>query len=212
MGRDTPVDITIRYGLDICGSNSGWKGGYFPLHPDRLSVKRPGVDLTTHASNAEEKESVELYFYSSSGPSWQVIKRTLSFFVRTLMRCLYLRKCYGFLGLFKRCRGSFLLHVVTERETSLTSKISNTTGGIITRKIRCRFWTAGSTPVRGMAYVYIHLCNVPLPIKNLRFQTFIISYNSEYKIGLHPWQLNVDIWLFLVLHSTVVLVMTQANW
>ena len=35
--------------------------------------------LPTHPSSAEVKESVELYLYSPSGPSWSVLGQTLSF-------------------------------------------------------------------------------------------------------------------------------------
>jgi hypothetical protein len=42
-------------------------------------VKRPGRGVNhLLTSNAEVKEIVELYFYSPSGPSWQVIGRHVS--------------------------------------------------------------------------------------------------------------------------------------
>jgi hypothetical protein len=41
-------------------------------------VKRPGHGVDhPHPSSAEVKERVELYLYSSSGPSWPVLRRTL---------------------------------------------------------------------------------------------------------------------------------------
>jgi hypothetical protein len=41
--------------------------GYFP------GVKRPGRGVdNTHSSSAEAEERVELYLYSTSGPSWPV--------------------------------------------------------------------------------------------------------------------------------------------
>ena len=86
-GRDTTVGIATRYGLDGPGIECRW-GRDFP-HPSRPSlgstqppiqmgtgslspgVKRPGrgVDHPPHLA-PKFKERVELYFYSTSGPSW----------------------------------------------------------------------------------------------------------------------------------------------
>ena len=65
MGRDSAVGIATRYGLDGPGRD-------FP-HPSRpalgpTQVKRPGPGLDhPPPSNAEVKERVELYLYSTSG-------------------------------------------------------------------------------------------------------------------------------------------------
>ena len=40
--------------------------------------------------------------------------------------------------------------------------LSNSSGVVTTRKIRCRFWTAGSTPVRGIIFVHTLLRNSAL--------------------------------------------------
>ena len=89
VGRDGSVGIATRYGLDWPGSNTGG-GRVFRTHPDwpwgppgllyngyRVScpkVKRPGRGVDhSHPSGAEVKERVELYFYSTVGPSWPVV-------------------------------------------------------------------------------------------------------------------------------------------
>ena len=90
VGRDSAVGIATRYGLDGPGIESRWGGLDFP-HPSRTDpgahtasytvgtgsfpgVKRPGrgVDHPPQ-SGAEVKERVELYLYSTSGPSGNVI-------------------------------------------------------------------------------------------------------------------------------------------
>jgi hypothetical protein len=96
-GWDSVVGTAIRYGLDDRGSNPG-QGEIFRTSPDRPwvlpsllynaykvsfpGVKRPGRGVYhPHSSSAEVKERVELYLYSPSGPSWTVVRRTLSFYL-----------------------------------------------------------------------------------------------------------------------------------
>jgi hypothetical protein len=89
VGRDSAVGIATHYGLDGPGIESRW-GARFSApvqinpgaHPASYTmgtgsfpeVKRPGrgVDHPT-SSSAEVKERAELYFYSTSGPSWPVL-------------------------------------------------------------------------------------------------------------------------------------------
>jgi hypothetical protein len=86
--------LEARYGLDGPGIESQWGGGDFPppiqtgpgAHPSSYTmgtgsfpgVQRPGrgVDHPT-SSSAEVEGRVELYLYSTSGPSWLVLGRTL---------------------------------------------------------------------------------------------------------------------------------------
>ena len=89
MRRDSSVDIATRYGLD--GPGIEWVvGARFSApdqtdpgaHPDSYTmgmgsfpgVKRPGRG-TDHPlpSSAKVKETVQLYLYYTSGPSWPVI-------------------------------------------------------------------------------------------------------------------------------------------
>ena len=89
VGRDSSVGTVTCYWLDGPGIESRW-GRDFPnplrpaLGPTQppiqmgtgyfSGVKRPGggVDHPT-PSSAEVKERVELYIYSSYGPSWPVL-------------------------------------------------------------------------------------------------------------------------------------------
>jgi hypothetical protein len=79
-----------RYGLEGPGIESRSGGQDFSTRPDRpwgpLSLlhnasrvslpgeKRPGRGVDHPTSSAEVKESVQLYIYSPSGTSWQVIE------------------------------------------------------------------------------------------------------------------------------------------
>jgi len=90
MGWNSSVGISTRYGLDGPGIGSRW-GARFSApfqtgpgaHPASYTtgtdsfpgVKRSGrgVDHPPPYS-AEVKERVELYLYSSSGPSWYVLR------------------------------------------------------------------------------------------------------------------------------------------
>jgi hypothetical protein len=90
VGRDSSVGIVTHYGLGGPGFESRW-GEIFRTPPDRpwgprshlhngyrvsfLGVKRPGrgVDYL-HPSSAEDKESVDVYLYSPSGPKWPVLE------------------------------------------------------------------------------------------------------------------------------------------
>jgi hypothetical protein len=89
MDRDSAVGIETRYGLDVPWIESRW-GARFSApvqtgagtHPafctmgtgSFTGVKRPGrgVDHPLPYSS-EVKERIELYLYSTSGPSWPVI-------------------------------------------------------------------------------------------------------------------------------------------
>ena len=89
MGRDSSVGIATRYGLDGPGIESRWEARVSApvqtgpgAHPASYTmgteyfpgVKRPGRGVDhLPLSSAEVKERVELYLYSSSGPSWPVI-------------------------------------------------------------------------------------------------------------------------------------------
>jgi len=86
LGRDSSVGIATRYGLEGPGVESRW-GREFPVQTDPVAhptsyrmgtgslpwVKLPrhGVDHP-HTSSADVKERVELYLYSTCGPSWSV--------------------------------------------------------------------------------------------------------------------------------------------
>ena len=87
VGRDCADGIATRYGLHGRGSNPD-EGEILHTCPDRprdphpasytigifSGVKRPERGLNEPLpSCAEIKESVELYLYSSCGPSWPVV-------------------------------------------------------------------------------------------------------------------------------------------
>jgi hypothetical protein len=89
VGRDSSVGIGTRYGLDGPGIESRW-GARFSAHVQTgpgshpasytkgtgvfPGVKRPGRCIDhLPPSSAEVKGSVELYLYSSFGPSWPVL-------------------------------------------------------------------------------------------------------------------------------------------
>ena len=95
VSRDISVGIAIRYGLDGPGVESR-SGEIFRTRPHRLcgpssllcnacrvsfsELKRSGRGVNhPHPSSAEVKETVELYFYSPSGPSCPVLGRNMSF-------------------------------------------------------------------------------------------------------------------------------------
>jgi hypothetical protein len=93
LGWHSSVGIATCYGLDGPGNESRW-GARFSApvqtgpeaHPAPYTMgtgsfpglKRPGHDVDhLSPSSAEDKERVELYPYSPSGPSWPVLGRTL---------------------------------------------------------------------------------------------------------------------------------------
>ena len=93
MDQDSVVDIATRYGLKSSGSKPGG-GKIFRNRPDRLwgppsllhngyhvslpQVKLPGRGVNhPPQSNAQVKERVQLYLYSTSRPSWPLLRRTL---------------------------------------------------------------------------------------------------------------------------------------
>ena len=92
-GRDSSVGIVTRYGLDGPGIEPRL-GARFSTpvqtgpgtHPVSYTMRTgsfPGVNWPgrgvghPHPSSAKVKERIELYIYSTSGPSWPHIWRTL---------------------------------------------------------------------------------------------------------------------------------------
>jgi hypothetical protein len=89
VGRDSSVGIATRFGWTVRGSKpDGGTKFSAPVktglgaHPASYTmgtgslpgVKRPGRGVDhPPPSSAEVKESVELYLYSPSGPSWLVL-------------------------------------------------------------------------------------------------------------------------------------------
>jgi len=89
MGRDSSVDTATGYGLDGPGIESRWLARFHaPIqtgpgaHPASYTmvtesfpeVKLPGRGVEhPPPSSSEVKERVELYLYSTYGPSWPVI-------------------------------------------------------------------------------------------------------------------------------------------
>jgi hypothetical protein len=93
QGRDSSVGIATRYGLDGPGIESRWERDFSQpsrpaMGPTQPSVQwvpglfsgvmRPGRGVDhPPSSSTRVKESVELYLYSPSGPSWPVVGRAL---------------------------------------------------------------------------------------------------------------------------------------
>ena len=92
VGLDSSVSVETRYELDGPGLNRG-AGNIFRTRPDRpwdppsllynmYRVSFPGVRRSGRGVNhpppsgAEVRETVELYLYLPSGPSWFVLGRT----------------------------------------------------------------------------------------------------------------------------------------
>ena len=89
VDRDSVVGVATGYGLDGPGIESRWGESFStPIqtgpeaHPASYTmyteafpgVKRPGSGVNyPRPSSTEVKERVELYLYSPSVPSWQVI-------------------------------------------------------------------------------------------------------------------------------------------
>ena len=86
-GRDSVVGIATRYGLEGPGIESRsrptlgptqppiqWIPGLFPWGKSAGAWRWP-----PNPTSAEVKETVELYLYSPSGPSWPVLEWTLPF-------------------------------------------------------------------------------------------------------------------------------------
>ena len=88
MGRDSSVGIATRYGLEGPGIESWWKARFSaPVQTGPVAypasytigtwsfpgVKRPGRGADhPPPSKCRGHERVELYLYSTSGPSWSV--------------------------------------------------------------------------------------------------------------------------------------------
>jgi len=88
VGRDSSVSIVTGYGLGSPRMVSRWGQPDRPCGSPRLlyiwyqvfprEVKRPGCGIDHPPPySAEVKERVELYLYSTSGPSWPVTGWTL---------------------------------------------------------------------------------------------------------------------------------------
>jgi hypothetical protein len=89
MGRDSAARIGTRYGLDGPGIEYRWEARFSVTvltgpgdHPPYYKtgtgsfpeVKRPGHGVDhPPSSSAEVKERIELYLYSTSGPSWPIL-------------------------------------------------------------------------------------------------------------------------------------------
>ena len=103
--RDSTVGIATRYGLDGPGIESRWGARFSTsvqtgpgVHPASYTmgtehspgVKRPGRGFChPPLSSAEVKERVELYLYSTFGPSWPAIGRPLPLsFIFTIGMCV----------------------------------------------------------------------------------------------------------------------------
>jgi hypothetical protein len=114
VGRDSVVGTATRYGLDGPVSNPGG-GEIFRTRPDRPwcppsllcnghrvsfpGVKRPGRGVDHQPpSSADVKEGVDLYLYSSSGPSWPVTGDLYHTFLQAhalvVLRCFF-ASCSG---------------------------------------------------------------------------------------------------------------------
>ena len=108
VGWDSSVGIAARYGLDGPEIQS-WKGEIFrtrldwPWGPSSLLyngylVSFPGVKGPNHSvknlppSSAEVKESVELFLYYLSGPSWPVLGRILTLLLHPKVFGLWYRR------------------------------------------------------------------------------------------------------------------------
>ena len=86
-GRDRSVGIRKGYGMDGSGIELRWGARFSPpVRPDLLRtlwngyrvyfqvVKPRGVALIIHSSCSDViKQTVELYIYSTSGPSWKFL-------------------------------------------------------------------------------------------------------------------------------------------
>jgi len=88
MGWDSIVGIATHHGLDSPRIES-WRGKSFCTHPDRptqpptqwvLGLSGGGLKWlgcgTNHPppSSTKVQQRVEIYIYSSSGPSWPVLE------------------------------------------------------------------------------------------------------------------------------------------
>jgi len=93
VGRDSSGSAATRYGLDGRGIESRWEARFtVPVQTGRgahsllyngYRVSFPGVKRQGRGvdhpprSRDEVKETVELYRYSSSGPSWPILGLSL---------------------------------------------------------------------------------------------------------------------------------------
>jgi hypothetical protein len=88
VGRDSSVGVATRYGLNGPGIESPWGARFSATvqtgpgaHPASYirgteafpGVKRPDRGVDQPQPGTEAKERVELYLYSTFGPTWPVI-------------------------------------------------------------------------------------------------------------------------------------------
>jgi hypothetical protein len=84
VGHDSSIGMASRCGLDSRGSNAGVEGEIFRARPDRVwypSQRLPGLSrgktvgacLCPPSVSVKVKESIVIYIYSPSGPSWPVL-------------------------------------------------------------------------------------------------------------------------------------------
>jgi hypothetical protein len=101
VGRDSPVGIATRYGLEGPGIESRWVARFSAAvqtgpgtHPPSCmmgtgsfpEVNRPGCGNDHPAtSTVEVKERVRLYLYSHSEPSWSALEWTLYLLVTSYL-------------------------------------------------------------------------------------------------------------------------------
>lgn len=93
MGQDGIVSIVTHYGHQIAVGDFLHLSGLALVPPSLLcngpSQQSSGWDVTNHSPKprAEDKEGIELHFYSPSVPLWQVIGVNLTCnLCRTLLR------------------------------------------------------------------------------------------------------------------------------
>ena len=131
MVLDSAVGIATRYGLKGQGSNTGGNGVFRPRRdqPTQLPVDEyrvfprvkppvPAVDRPP-SSSAGVRDTVQLYQYSSSGPSWPLLGWTLVFSIGLWEQLLHLR-LYALVTSQKS-----LLHCGAEAEACLQNMTSN---------------------------------------------------------------------------------------
>jgi len=110
MGWDGIVSIATCYALDSPGIESRWVGGVKVSAPSRLALGHtqptilsvPGLSRVVkwlegctecpNPSRAEAEETVELYLYSLSGPSWSDKGQNLPltfYHIRLMQKLIY---------------------------------------------------------------------------------------------------------------------------
>jgi len=107
--RDRAVGIATRYGLDGAGIKSRWRWDF--SHLSRPALGPPILLYNEYRvfpggkaagawrwlptpTSAEVKETVELFLYSPSGPSWTAIGWTVPLIVPLLFYCIKIQLNY----------------------------------------------------------------------------------------------------------------------